>query len=700
MKTNYKTFFIFIVLFCCTIRAFAQTEEGYEFLIWGMDEVVSIASMTKETIGEAPSVVSIINRQQIDNMGARTLGDIINLIPGFDVIRAVPAADQERYLVRGKGSYNGETLLIMVDGIRQNDLFVGSGTLVHQYYFLQNIEKIEVIRGPGSALYGANAFVGVINLVTRKAETEDSPTLVASIEGGSFDAIRAKLYNAFKGEKWNLTTSLAYNKDEGDDYEDLGIRMWRDIPESSDPKESWDIDLKATYQSGDLEQEMAVRHWERIDEGYLADGWDNRPVAGLDNKTHHKVSQAFWRLKSAIADKGKLNFTMSWIRHWWRDYYPLVTAQEMAYMGMGWHYYASVNPIGLVGGPDKHTENYMADLIFEWELSSNQYLTSGINYTYSKVFRSYAVINMPLSPDPDNMWGGLFLPPVPVKTRYDVTHDDPQKVFGIFIQDKISFSDEWFLTLGIRYDDYNNIGDTINPRAVLVYKYDANTSFKLLYNNAFRAPSYIELYAQSNPTNLGNPDLEPETIEVFEFVFQKFFLEKLQFDFNIYYHIIEENIYHNTVSMDVSEFLNYGTHTNLGFEIELKYLITDRMDLTVNFSHTKPEDDDTGRELHDFSENCFNLIYNWQIMERLFLNLSASAREDRGRVLYDPREDVEGYELVNTKISYYPNENWEIYLKGFNIFDEEYYSPDFFYQCWLDLPNRGAQFLFGVKFLK
>ena len=88
-----------------------------------------------------------------------------------------------------------------------------------------------------------------------------------------------------------------------------------------------------------------------------------------------------------------------------------------------------------------------------------------------------------------------------------------------FLQDEWTFARDWSTTLGLRYDHYSDFGNTLNPRAALVWQTKYNLTTKLLYGRAFRAPSFAELYAINNPIRLGNANLRPETIDTLEMAF-------------------------------------------------------------------------------------------------------------------------------------------------------------------------------------
>lgn len=179
---------IFLALWSCVPMAQAVTEED----VWAlsMEELgkiqVTIATGTPKTLVNAPSVTSVITAAELRAMGAQTLEEALEAIPGLHVSRG-SFAYAPRYFIRGITSVFNPHTLPLVNGIPQTSLFVGDrGERVSNRYSLPvaMIERIEIIRGPGSAVYGADAFSGVINVITKGPDDVESGHLTVS--AGSF----------------------------------------------------------------------------------------------------------------------------------------------------------------------------------------------------------------------------------------------------------------------------------------------------------------------------------------------------------------------------------------------------------------------------------------------------------------------------------------------------------------------------------
>src|SRR5438128_3277104 len=148
-----------------------------------LDVPISIAAGKVQRLEEAPSVVSVITADEIRRLGARTLEDVLQIIPGYEVL--TDNQGRNRIGVRGVVTLgSSENVLVLFNGHRLNEHIFGGATVVNQEIPLYNIKQIEVIRGPGSALFGANAFVGVINIISYTAENFEGSEV--SLGGSSF----------------------------------------------------------------------------------------------------------------------------------------------------------------------------------------------------------------------------------------------------------------------------------------------------------------------------------------------------------------------------------------------------------------------------------------------------------------------------------------------------------------------------------
>jgi len=678
----------FVLSFFCIAISYAQTDEiGDEIFDLTLAEIldmkVSVASKTVQKAAESPGVVYVFTRREIDQLGAKTLGDVLNLVPGFDVVRSVGINEHENIQVRGKASMYSEAVLILVDGVRQTDVIYGSSVVISRFYNLHNVERIEIIRGPGSALYGAGAFAGVVSITTRSGK--DNQDYVANVEAGSFDTYSGSLYKGWKFGNFSFSTALQYNEEEGDKYRDLVAKLGRPISETRDPVEDYELNFKANYDTDVVKAEFGLKTLDREDTDFIPDGWRNEKVPGADNETKNGVDTAYGRLGVSFLDRGTLNISLSAVDNESKNYYQLFAPDELPPD----HPHA-ISGRGVLAGPYVETLTYAGEVQGQWDFSDTHTLIAGTSYQIDDPKEHWGWGNIDLSAPPP-------APVVPEYTKYNTTSDEKRKVFGIYLQDSFQVVENVTGTVGVRFDDYNDVGDTINPRLALVYTPDDATSIKLLAASAFRAPSYVELYHHNNPSSIGNEDLDPEEIQTYELYVQRTFRKKLQLAANVYHSRIDNFITTVSEAGSIAVFQNTGENINTGFEAEAKFIYDPRNTITLNYSFTDPEDDETNEDLHDIAKHALNFIVNKSLGRHLDLAVYSSYRSSRSRAPGDSRSDVDSYIVVNAKLSAKIRDNIRAYVRGSNIFDEEYYGPEAADLVPGDTPNRGAGFYVGVK---
>ncbi len=678
---------ILILLFCSGSFVFAQDDDDEMDISLAdlLNMEVGVASKTKTTAAESPGVVYVFSRRDIDLLGAKTLGDLLNLVPGFDVMRSVRINDHYSIGVRGKASMYSEAVLILVDGVRQTDVVYGSPVVISRYYNLYNVEKIEIIRGPGSALYGAGAFVGVVSIITRSGK--DNQSFMANYEGGSFGTHSAWLYKGLEMGNLSFSAALQGNTEKGEEYEDLITKFGRPVAETQDPVDDYEINVKINYDTDSINGEFGIKTLSRISQDYIPDGWRNTKVNGVDNVTKSNLHSAFGKLGIPFLDQGNLNLTLSMIDNYSENYYQLFAPEELPPGNAN-----ALSGRGGLAGPFVETITSNAEAQVQWNFSDTHTLISGISYQID---------------DPKNHWGwgnmdlaqlfppGLFTP-VPEYTKYNSSSGDKRNILGVFMQDTFKVFDKLSPTVGVRYDSYNDVGTTVNPRIALVYVPDKATSLKLLAATAFRAPSYAELYHHNNPSSVGNPDLKPEKISTLEFYAQRTFKERFLLSGNIYHSRIKDFITTISSPGSIAVFENHGEHVNTGFETEAKYIHDLRNMFTLNYGYSNPKDGDTDEELHHVAKHSINVVANVGLGERFDFALYGFYRSERIRVEGDTRENIDSYFIANAKASAKIIDNLKIYIRGTNLLNTEYYGPEAADLCVGDAPNRGLGVFFGI----
>ncbi len=436
-------------------------------------DTVSSAAKREQLVTEAPSSVTIVTAAEIATYGWRTLADALRATRGFYV-----TYDRNyTYLgVRGFGrptDYNNR-ILLLVDGHRLNDNVYDSMGIGSDFPIdMALVERIEIIRGPGSALYGTNAFFAVVNVMTRRG---DGMTGVeGALESASLGTWRARgSYGASNGSGRDLLLSVTH-------MTSAGATLLR-FPEYDDPESGPGISRGA-----DGDRATSVFASARV-RGLSFES------AHLDRTKH--LPTGAW--DTALSDPRTQTIdNRSWIAATWRGQ---ARATELtARAAYDRLHYEGVYALG----DDVVSERSKGDWL-GGEVTMTRALTARHRLTAGSEFRQH-------------------LRQLQTIDRGDGPVDDSRRSrqFGLYAQDEVRLTRILTATVGVRADFWTLDGWSAHPRLALIARPDADTSLKLLYGSAYRAPNAYERYYVQG-MHLANPELRPESLRTGEFVAERY----------------------------------------------------------------------------------------------------------------------------------------------------------------------------------
>ncbi len=502
------------------------------------------ATKRKMDLRKAPAIATVITADEIRNMGARDLMDVLKMVPGFGI--SINEFGRHMFEVRGIRTSTSEKILVMMDGHRLNESYTGSALA---YIFgdisVDNARQIEIVRGPGSALYGANAFVAVVNIITKNPDDIDGVEIRAA--GGNFDTKKLTLLGGKSFDKFKIAGSVDYLDTDGPEA-DIEADRLAGKPFSASPgktdlhREKKEAFLKVAY--GDLTLKGHFADKERG--SYI--GWAR---ALTDENTYRHKN--FWT--ELGYSKSFTDRIYSSMRVYY-DYLEQETMLELFPEGFPGF------PDGMSASPGLKNRTVGTELQFDADLFEGNHLIIGGNFEDIKQYD----VGMSANYNPLNN--------TPLGSLQDVTSwanfnkDATRKVWAVYVQDEWKIGDNLNLTGGVRYDNYEDFGNTVNPRAGVVWNFLKDTDMKLLYGQAFRAPSFLELYNAGNPVLLGNPDLKPEKIKTYEASLGYRFKTSHSISVNYFYNDINDLITPDT-STSPGQYANRGGAVVDGVEIVL-----------------------------------------------------------------------------------------------------------------------------------
>jgi outer membrane receptor for ferrienterochelin and colicins len=668
---------------------------------------VESASGTEENLRNAPATMVVITAKEIKQRGYTDLTEVIKDLPGFDVVIANGTAYMVAYQRGYRTNYTTRTLF-MVNGVVDNMLWAHEAAITRQYP-LSNIKKIEVLYGPAGAVYGPNAFLGVINVITYDGTkvkvgeidgtvnafvgSDKSIGVDATVRGKPNEdisfSISGKVFQSdepdFTGEFGFLEQEQFSNRDIWGSLLDLE-HEGNKLGSYSDPTEDYGVLADLQYKG----VKLGWIHWKRKEAYgpyYAADRVQNNAFWNKDSNQFFAEYDKDWtdRLKS----HSLLLYRENRRYGYWGEASPAAEGKDYL-SDISFTHFNSVN------------NSWLFKQNFEFILREDILLSGGFKYERKELTKAYDIPGywkpaVSSSADsesgikPSNSDEPYVLPKhlfseIPA---YNLAHtrDFGGYIQGIFDVNLFRFN------VGLRYDKNSMYGSVWNPRASAIYKVSKPLTFKLLYGEAFQEPAPLLLWGGWSGRK-SNPNMKPEKVQNLEFVAMHQF-KRLFHEISIY------GAYYRDVIKEEAN--NAGERDIYGIEYRAKYsfsnFIPNSSDITGYFNYTftdvtssmrynpahicpgdtdcdKWEDGDTN--LGDIAPHKFNIGLNMPIGKDWNFNLRGNFVGERELYSRNPLreqgEKLESYFTLDGVIGY-QYKPFEVSFKVLNILDEDYFHP-------------------------
>ncbi len=547
---------------------------GDEFELLAAEAVVELPARHRQSLGMSPSAVTVISRQDIETSGATTIPDLLRMVPGMDVI--VTSRFLTAITSRLFWSDENNVYLVLVDGREANLELLGQAPWEVQPISLDDIERIEIIRGPGSALYGANALAGVVSITTRAVPERDSAYVhLLGGEGGVFGAYgRASRRHG----GWGL--SLSGGGDRAGRFEDPRLTTKRVIKARALGEYRWS------------ESDRLL-----LDAGFAEGGG---PVSSAVGAVSGSIRVMTLRL---ALESESLQAQLYWA--WMPVEAELDT--PLVYRGARLAKFlpATVDSHTLDGQVQYRLPSFWAPLLIlagagaraTW-LGSDQ-LLDGASFADDQ--------------SPDYLQPGI--------SHWEVR-------VGSYLHAELSPADWVTLTGGARYDFNTQTGSFVSPRLASVFQPVAGQYLRVGAARAFRKPAFVETgthfdvtFPRGSPVAdqdgyreflsgvIGNPNLPDEELWAFELGYLGQFLDnRLQASLDLYYNLFLHQSVLRSISVDGvvpglpdlerSSFRFEDTGADLdvfGFELALRFNLTRRIQLMANWAYREVVESATGQ---------------------------------------------------------------------------------------------------------
>ncbi|HJP19520.1 MAG TPA: TonB-dependent receptor [Nitrospinota bacterium] len=632
---------------------------------------------------EAPAIASVITAEQIRNMGARNLMDILKIVPGIGTY--MEFVGMQTIDVRGMKTANAEKVLIMINGFGVHDNIFGSAMQYNDNLFVDNIKRIEIIRGPGSAMYGSNAFVAVINIITMNSDDIDGVRLNAG--GGRFGTQKYNLLFGKKLKKLKVSGSFDYYKTDGpgllveEDFQTsldgaLGTSASIAPGKTDDWIDKYDLNLDLSFKDFNFKGKYIKKEMGP----YIGPAYALNDESVIKNSQWHGVLGYEKSLTENLNLAVKGYAKQSEQDKYWEAF------PEGVNLGKG------VFTDGNIGHPIIKNRTLGTELAVDYLLFNNHKITAGglfeniDQFHVSVSANSDSVTNAPLT-------GGLQ----DITATQNFNREVDRDVWALFAQDEWNIMKSLNLTLGVRHDHYSDFGGTTNFRTGLIWSFSDNGEIKLLFGEAFRAPNFVELYNINNNSVLGNPDLTPETIKTYEAGVEYRFGNFLKTNLNYFHYQIKDLIQLTTTTAG-REYNNIGKVKSDGVEVEFKSIWSENSYGYANYSYQYSRDD-TGAVLEDVPRHRGNIGLNLGMGKYINANANLFLTGSKKRPSGDTRSSLPGYALVDlTLIGKNFYKTTEIRASIHNLFDKKYVDPAPQSKIPNDFPRPGIEFMIDLSY--
>jgi len=647
--------------------ASAQSDEDELALAYGDQRSVSIAAGTRQPLRQAPSVASVITAEAIQAMGAVDLDEVLESVAGLHVGRS---ANQYMPLYVFRGIYSQFTpqVLVLQNGVPMTTLFVGNKGNIWAGYPVEHIARIEVIRGPGSALYGADAFSGVINIITKSAA--DTPGTRVGLRGGSFNSRDGWVLHGGKLGPLEVSAYMRVGATDG-----ARSLIEKDAAQPAVTRAPGPLNLG--HDAVDANLELGQGAW-RAHFGYKLRsnvGTGAGVASALDptgksrsERTHADIS---WTEPKLASDWGA-GLQLSFLH-----YADLATTNYVLLpagttLGPG-----NVFTDGLIGGPNKWERQLRTSAFATYSGFSGHSIRLGLGYDDLDLYKTTEYKNF--KPNYGRIGTGSFGDVTDFSdTALKFMLPQQRQVSYAYVQDEWRFHPDWILTAGVRHDRYSDFGTTTNPRVALVWSAAYDLTAKLLYGQAFRAPSFTEQHSINNPVVGGNPNVKPETIRTAEAALAWTPADSLQLNLSLFRYEMRDIIRGapNPAAPPANLIQNRGGQDGQGGELEIVWDASRSLRISGNFSFQRSVDEATRLDAGYAPHQHAYLQADWAVARGTTVSGQLNHVAGRRRPAGDARAPIKDYTTLDlsarTRLG---GSDWELSLMLRNLFNADAREP-------------------------
>ena len=629
MNKKVLGFVLALTILCFNVYSQEEIEKEKVSTSSIQHEVVVTATRLETPAKEIASSVTVITRERLEQSKKATVIEALQEVLGVSIIQNGPPGAAASVFLRGA---NSEHTLILMDGVELNDPISPSRSFDLAHLTLDNVERIEILRGPQSTLYGSDALGGVVNIITKKGQGK--PKFSLSSVAGSYGTIISSAgingstermqysfgTSYFRSDGFSAASANYEGNEEKDGYRNLTI--WGRL--GFRLSDNLDVDLILRTLNTQID----------IDNAGGAQGDDPNNVQDynalfIKTQVRNLMLNNRWELKLGLS---------------------LVDYDRQ-----------HENPTDEAHLLDSDNGFFKSKLFkIDWQnnlfLHETNTLSLGIDYQQEQGESEY---------NSDGIWGP-FSSIFPSRRAH---------VTGFYLQDQIRLANQFFATLGLRLDDHSQFGSAVTYRFAPAFFVEATqTKFRATYGTAFKSPSLYQLYAPGTFLGpIGNAELNPEKSIGWDIgVEQQLLGGKILLAVTYFY-----NDYKDLINFDFLEgYVNIGKAESKGAEILIQARPFDDMSFNAAYTRTEAKDKDTDTDLLRRPKQKFSASLNYNFQKKANINLTFIRIGEQDDMDFSTwpstRLTLPSYSLLNAAVSFNFASNFQIFFRLDNIFNEEY----------------------------
>jgi len=606
------------------------------------------ASRVKENIKKTSASVNVIDEEMIEVSGIKNISELLNTVPGISVTQGNIFFNEIE--VRGIKDFTSKQVLFMIDGHSIDALLLNGGAApILDKISLDNIKRVEIVKGPASALYGANAFTALINIITKDAA--DINGVIVNSKIGSYNTKEINLLYGKQFDELSLVANINVKDTDGNK-----VYVKQDRANKSATNNPYLKQLTANIKVNYKDFYMNSMYLKRDDGEHFG------PLGEIAVENDPKLDYLFIETgyNKQITEKLNLSTRLYFDKYKFDNYWHLLTI-----------------PADLKMKNSLTNEKNGIESLLTYKVNTK--LTSILGATYEK-HKQYDVETIVNSVNLSNT-SNTFAPNV------------NRNMWALYTNNIYDLSDNIRLTVGIRHDNYSDFGSNTAPRGGLSWQINNNNILKAIYGEGFRTPTFAESYNASAVIQ-GNTNLTPEKVKTYELSYENSSIANLNSKITYF-----NNNFDNLIIQSGTIYINQGETSSEGIEIETKYDLTRGSYLMANYTYQKAKDKINNTDLADIAKHKGNIFFNYKINKFLNINNHIELRGKMKRITGDNRADVAGYALVNVSMqlkNFY--KNLELKATINNLFDKEAYDPSRVGFTVDDYEKEGRNFMFELKY--